>query len=439
MLKRKPLSRRTFLEGVGAMGALIRLPLPPLVAMFNSNGTAYAGGAGPKQTSSLPTRFVYWFNGNGIPERYWIPLETGSDYALTPCLSPLARFQDDIHVVSGLDNPNARLSGVGNAHQRSMSALVSGEKFTGRGAGGHSVDQLIAGRIGRESRFRSLQIGVCQESFGHSMQRNLSWAGPNRPLPPEMIPHNLFDRLFGTRDYGWVERKHSVLDAVSGQAKRLQDLLGRHDQTRLDEYLASIRDMERAIGELPTDYANVVDEPEPGGDPKDYPRLAKLQTDLLVHAFASGQTRVASYMLSKCQSLARFPWLGLAFSRHHEYSHLGGKHAARQQEVMRDICRWHVEEFAYLVAKLKATPEGDGNLLDHSCLLFVHEHAEANDHKNSGHAAIIAGHAGGLVTGRHTPLTGTMGDLYLTLANKALGAEMKEFPTGSRFLGELVA
>ena len=432
------LPRRSFLRGLGLLGAAVRIPLPPLACMFTSNGTAYAADAARGLPSQAPAkRFVYWFNGNGIPERYWIPLETGSDYAMTPCLSPLARFRNDMHVVSGLDNPNGRTSGVGNAHERSMSALVSGEKFTGRGAGGASIDQVIANQIGTDTRFRSLEVGVCQESFGTSMHRNMSWAAKNRPLPPELIPHRLFDRLFGTRDYGWIERKTSVLDAVSEQAGRLQSSLGTEDAQRVDGYLASIRDMERAISGLPEEYAKVVDEPEAGGDPKDYPRIAKLQTDLLAHAFASGQTRVASYMLSKCQSLARFPWLGLSFARHHEYSHMGGAHRARQQEVMRDICRWHVEEFAYLVARLKATPEGDGNLLDNTALLFVHEHAEANNHKNSGHAAILAGHVGRLQTGRHSKLVGTMGDLYRTMAGE-LGADVDSFPTSDRTLSGLV-
>ena len=433
------LPRRSFLRGLGLMGAAIRIPLPPLVSMFTSNGTAYAADPRRGLPAGAPAkRFVYWFNGNGIPERYWIPLETGPDYAMTPCLSPLARLRNDIHIVSGLDNPNARTAGVGNGHERSMSALVSGEKFTGRGAGGTSIDQLVANKIGVDTRFRSLQLGVCQESFGTSIQRNMSWAAKNRPLPPELIPHRLFDRLFGTRDYGWIERKTSVLDAVGEQARRLRGSLGKEDSRRVDGYLASIRDMERAIAGLPEEYAKIVDEPEAGGDPKDYPRIAKLQTDLLAHAFASGQTRVASYMLTKCQSLARFPWLGLSMARHHEYSHLGGSHRLRQQEVMRDICRWHVEEFAYLVAKLKATPEGDGNLLDNTALLFVHEHAEANNHKNSGHAAILAGHVGRLTSGRHSQLVGTMGDLYRTVAGE-VGAELDSFPTSDRALSPLIA
>ena len=140
------------------------------------------------------------------------------------------------------------------------------------------------------------------------------------------------------------------------------------DRQRLDEHLTSVRDLERAIASLPPDYGKNVKEPEDITDLKDWPRIAKLQRDLLVHALASGQTRVASYMLTKCQSLTRFPWLGLLGQpapRLHAHQR---RHRRQQQRIMRDICRWHVEEFAYLLAKLKSIPEGDGNLLDNTCV-----------------------------------------------------------------------
>ncbi len=201
--------------------------VPPLVSMFNSTGTAYAQ-TGPANAAlaekPIETRFVLWFNGNGIPERYWIPTEVGSNYELTPCLAPLAAWRKDVHVLSGVDN--AAASGKGNGHTNSMSGLMTGLDFTGRGPSGPSIDQIIAGKIGGDSRFRSLQIGVAQESFGESMQRNMSWAGYERALPPEMIPHRLFDRLFGAREEGWVNRKRSILDAVGADAAALSGILG---------------------------------------------------------------------------------------------------------------------------------------------------------------------------------------------------------------------
>jgi hypothetical protein len=398
--------------------------------MFNSSGTAYAAD------QTIPSRFVLWFNGNGIPERYWIPGETGEAYSLTPCLSPLARFRERIHVITGLDNPAARKPGPGNDHHRSMSALMSGTAFTGRGAGGPSIDQLIAAQIGGATRFRSLQIGVCQESHGESIHRNMSWAGYDRALPPELVPHNLFDRLFGAREQAWVNRKKSVLDAVREDFADLSGEVGKADKLRLDEHLASVRDLERAIASLPPEYAKV-QEPEPGGDVKDYPRIAKLQSDLLVHALASGQTRVATYMLTKCQSLVRLPWLGYTTLRHHDYTHTNAE-SPQAQRILRDICRWHVEEFAYFMARLKAIPEGDGSLLDHCCLLFLHEHAEANIHKNNGMVAITAGHKR-LATGKHTKVTGTVGDLYLAVANDVMQAGLEGFPTGDAKLARIAS
>jgi Protein of unknown function (DUF1552) len=423
-----PISRRTFLKYVGVAGSVVRIGLPPLGAMFNSRGTAYAG-----DKEAIPTRFVFWFNGNGIPEKYWIPRETGPEYEMTPCLSPLAPFRKDVHVITGLDSPAARLPGPGNSHYPSMSALVSGQVYTGQGAGGASIDQIVARKIGEETRFRSLQIGVSQESFGESIQCNLSWADRDRPLPPEMLPHQLFDRLFGVNEPSWVNRRKSILDAVTEEARSIKTRLGSEDRARMEEYLSSVRELEKSIASLPPEYRTVVERPSEGGDLRDWPRIAKLQSDLLVHALASAQTRVASYMLTKCQGLSRFPWLGHTAQRHHEYTH-GQVETPRGMRILRDICRWHVEEFAYLVGKLKSTPEGESSMLDHTCLLFVHEHAEANPHKNNNLAVIVAGHANSMKTGLHTRTTGTLGDLYLTLAKEVIGAPIGTFPTASRKL-----
>jgi hypothetical protein len=434
--KQRTVSRRFLLKGLAAATqARVWIGLPPLAAMFNGNGSAYGA------QKEIPTRFVLWFNGNGITEKYWIPPETGPDYVLSPCLAPLAPLKQHFHVITGLDNPAARLPGPGNDHHRSMSALMTGTQFTGRGAGGPSIDQAIAHALankpgGVETRFRSLQLGVSQESFGESIQRNMTWAGRDRALPPEMMPAKLFDRLFGMRDSQWIARKHSILDAVREDAGSLRNALGKEDQTRLDEHLSSIRDVERTIASLPPEYHRI--DPPEVEDMKDWPRIARLQSDLLVHALASGQTRIASYMLTKCQGLSRFPWLGYTSARHHDYTHADGKapgaNAPDGQRIMRDICRWHIEEFAYFLGKLRATPEGEKTLLDRCAIVYVHEHAEANDHKNNGMSLIVAGHAGGLKTGLHTRTTGTVADLYLAVANQAMGAGLTTFPSAGKEL-----
>jgi hypothetical protein len=437
--KRNRVSRRVFLRGLTTAHAAITVGVPPLISMFNSNGTAYAAEAKltSKAGSSLDKRYVLWFNGNGIPERYWIPSREGTDYDITPCLSPIARLRDDVLVLSGLDNTYG-----GNGHPQSLCALMTCTQLTSNGPSAPSVDQTLARNIGDKSRFRSLQIGVSQESFGGALQKNMSWAGPNRPLPPEEIPHRLFNRLFGARDQHWIDDKTTILDAIRKDAALLRRGLPKEDELRLDEHLSSIRDLERAIASLPPEYKKVT-EPEEDFDLKDWPRIAKIQSDLLAYALATGQTRVASYMLTKCQGLARFPWLGHTAARHHDYTHKDGKapgeKGAEGQRILRDICRWHVEEFAYLVGKLKSIPEGDGNLLDNTVLLYLHEHAEAGPHKTSGMIALVAGSKNKLALGRHTKIAGTIGDLHLTLADNVIGAGLGKLPTSNRKLTEILA
>ena len=438
--KRNRLSRRVFLRGLTAAHAPIVVGVPPLVSMFNSAGSAYAAETevpGTPAGKAPVKRYVLWFNGNGIPERYWIPGKEGPGYDITPCLSPIARLRDDVLVLSGLDNTHG-----GNGHPQSLCALMTCTPLTSNGPAAASVDQLMARRIGDTSRFRSLQIGVSQESFGGAVQKNMSWAGANRPLPPEEIPHRLFDRLFGARDQAWVNDKTTILDAIRQDAAFLRERLPREDQLRLDEHLSSIRDLERAIVSLPPEYKNVT-EPEQDFDLKDWPRIAKLQSDLLAYALATGQTRVASYMLTKCQGLARFPWLGHTAARHHDYTHKDGKapgeRGAEGQRILRDICRWHVEEFAYLVAKLKSIPEGDGSLLDNTVLTFVHEHAEAGPHKSSGMIALVAGSKRELALGQHKKIAGTIADLHLTIADNVVGAGLGKIPSANRKLTEILA
>jgi hypothetical protein len=341
-----------------------------------------------------------------------------------------------VHVISGIDNVAARLNGQGNGHFTALCGLTTGTSYTGRGASGPSIDQLLAAKIGGKSRFHSLQIGVAQESHGENVHRNMSWAGFERALPPEMIPQNLFDRLFGVKNESWVGRKKSVLDLVMTDVDEITPALGQADRQRLDEHLTSVRDLERAISSLPPDYGKNLKEPEDITDLTDYPRIAKVQSDLLVHAFASGQTRVASYMLTKCQSLTRFPWLGLAGNRHHDYTH-NNAGSAQQQRILRDITRWHVEEFAYLLERMKSIPEGDGNLLDHTCAVYMHEHAEANAHKCNGLAILVAGGAGKMKTGLHTKSHNSIGDVYKTIAEEIFKTPV-EFPTAQEKMTEIV-
>ena len=345
-------------------------------------------------------------------------------------------MREHVHVISGVDNLGARINNQGNGHFTALCGLMCGAMYTGRGAAAPSIDQLLAAKIGTKSRFRSLQIGVAQESHGENVHRNMSWAGYDRALPPEMIPQNLFDRLFGVKNTSWVTRKKSVLDLVKDDVADLQPVLGKADKARLDEHLTSVRDLERAVASLPPDYGKNIKEPEDITDLTDYPKIAKIQSDLVVHAFASGQTRVASYMLTKCQSLTRFPWLGLAGNRHHDYTHSNAG-SPSSQRIMRDITRWHCEEFAYLLERLRAVPEGDGTLLDNTIAISTHEHAEANPHKCRGMAILVAGGGGKIKTGLHTKSHNTIGDVYKTITEEVFHVDVN-FPTAEEKMGWLV-
>ena len=157
------LSRRKFLKGVSLSGAAVRVGLPPLAAMFNASGTAYAAAATSRNAgAAIDTRFLLWFNGNGIPERYWIPRETGPNYELTACLSPLASVRDYVHVISGIDNVAARLGGQGNGHFSALCGLMTGTAYTGRGASGPSIDQLFAKFKNSGFHFKDLLIALVE-------------------------------------------------------------------------------------------------------------------------------------------------------------------------------------------------------------------------------------------------------------------------------------
>ena len=325
--KRVRLSRRIFLKGLTAAQLPVVVGLPPLISMFNSTGTAYAADTPPRAgvTDAIQKRFVIWFNGNGIPERYWIPSNTGANYDITPCLTPIGRLKDDVLVLSGLDNTYG-----GSGHPQSLCALMTCTRLTSTGPGAPSLDQVLAAKIGGEF---ALPFAADRRLAGvvrrrHAEEHELGRRRTGR-CRRKRFRTACSTGLFGARDLGWVNRKRSILDAVAKEGALLRKGLPKEDEMRLDEHLSSIRDLERAIASLPPDYRKVT-APEEDFDMKDWPRVAKLQSDLLAYAFATGQTRVASYMLTKCQGLARFPWLGHTAARHHDYTHKDGKAPGRK-------------------------------------------------------------------------------------------------------------
>ena len=344
--------------------------------------------------------------------------------------------RDYVHVVSGIDNVAARLNGQGNGHFTALCGSMTGTAYTGRGASGPSIDQILAAKMGAKSRFHSLQIGVAQESHGENVQRNMSWAGYDRALPPEMIPQNLFDRLFGVKDQGWIGRKRAFLTWYRRDVAELKPSLGAEDQQRLDEHLSSIRDLERAMASLPPDYGKKLKEPEDITDLTDYPQVAKIQSDLLVQAFATGPDPRGVLHVDQVPEPDPLPLAG-SVRQPAPRLHAQQCRLPRAAGILRDITRWHVEEFSYFLQRLKAVPEGDGNLLDHTCCVYVHEHAEANPHKCNGLAMMVAG--GGIKGDTHTKSHNSVGDVYLTIVEEILKTPLgKDFPTAEEKMPELV-
>ena len=302
-------------------GAAVRVGLPPLAAMFNMqrHGVRRDGEDRRRRSSRASSSGS---TATGFPSTTGSRATSAPDYEITPCLEPLSSLRNDIHVISGIDNPNARVTAPGQRHHKSMSGLVSGTPFTGRGAGGPSIDQVIAGAIGGESRFRSLQIGVCQESFGESIQRNMSWAGYDRALPPEMIPHSLFDRLFGAREQAGSGARRASSTRSATTWRDLQPSLGQADQQRLDEHLTSVRELERAIASLPPDYGKNVKEPEDVARPEGL--AAHREAPVRPPGARAGLGPDARRLLHADQVPEPgrgFPWLGYTRLRHHDYTH----------------------------------------------------------------------------------------------------------------------
>ena len=251
--KRVRLSRRTFLKGLTAARRRSSSACRRWFRCSIRTGTAYAADtpAGEAQ-QAIEKRFVLWFNGNGIPERYWIPAETGADYDMTPCLTPLAPFRRR--------HPRAERArqrsgyGPGNGHPHSMCALMTCTRLTGRGPGGPSIDQVLAAQDRRRIAFPFAADRRLAGIVRRRMQNNMSWAGYDRPLPPEMIPHRCSTACSarGTRA-GSIASGASSTRCAAG-CRRAEEGLPKEDEARLDEHLSSIRDLERAIASLPPDY-----------------------------------------------------------------------------------------------------------------------------------------------------------------------------------------
>jgi hypothetical protein len=372
---------------------------------------------------------------NGMSMPYWFPKTEGPLRELPPTLQSLAAFKDRVLLCGGLaDEPANRVKGGGD-HARSAGTFLTGVPYKiTAGAdvyGSVSMDQIVAKELSKETQLASLELGIesnamlgsCDGGASCAYTNTIAWSTPTTPLPIENDPRAVFERLFGTSgstDRGArlarIEQDRSILDYVNEQLRRLQKVIGPQDKVRVDEYLESVRDVERRIQmaedqnsrELP-----VVDQPV--GIPADYAQHARLMMDMLALAYQTDLTRVSTFMLAKEVSGRSYPEIGVGDS-HHPVSHHQDEPA--KLERLHKINEYHFRQFAYLVDKLSKLPEGNGTMLDHTLFLYGTAISDSNTHFHDDlPIALVGGKAAGINGGRYiryskgTPLT----NLHLTI------------------------
>ena len=417
----KTLPRRTVLRGLGATVAL-----PLLDAMHPA--FTLRGRAAPAPVA----RFQAFYTPNGMAIPYWKPKGEGTGYELSPILGPLASFKDQMIVLSGL-----------NASWNYIHAGASGSFLTGTTRGGTneieiiadvSMDQLLARHFQDETQVPSLQLsldppnnaGACTGNLSCVYTHTLSWRSPTLPLPTESNPRAVFETLFG--DSGTTDRKaraarlqqhKSLLDSVGDKLAALRRELGPGDQTKMEEYTEAIRDVERRIekAEEQSDLALPTLE-QPQGAPSDFEAHYDLMMDLQVLALQSDLTRVIAFMIGKEQSARPYPQIGVP-EAHHPLSHHNDDPTLVAH--MSKINAYHTALFSRYLEKLRATPDGDGNLLDNITILYGSGLSNSTRHSGIDLPLMLAGGgAGRLPSGRHIRYTDepSMANLLVTLMDK---------------------
>jgi hypothetical protein len=443
--------RRTLLRGVGATLAL------PLLERMVPVSTLLARAA-----TTPVVRFCTVYVPNGIVMDRWTPLTEGTGFEFTPTLKALEPFRDHLLVVSGLDNTGARSrSGASGAHAKPAGAFMTGiEPLPTTGSSslqlGISMDQIAANTIGQETPLPSLELGLegadtvngvgtCDVGFSCAYQNRLAWGGPSTPLPVETNPRVVFDRLFGGLDStdpavraARLRRQGSIIDSVLDKVARLQDGLGQRDRAKLDEYLQSVREIERRLQNAEAQGRELPLVESPAGIPVSYDEHARLMFDMQTLALQTDTTRVITFQIGREQSGATYPQIGVSDS-HHPISHHGGD--KNKITSLAKINAYHATLFAYFLEKLASTSDGDGTLLDNVITLYGSAISEGNNHDIRNLPILLAGGgAGRIKSGRHIKYpdeTQRLTNLQLTLLNM-LGVPTEEFgdSTGEQ-LGEL--
>ena len=431
IITKKHLPRRKFLRGLGATVALPLLDsmIPALTAQ--------------ELTVAKPVRRLgIVYVPNGVHMNTWTPPEAGREFSLPSSLEPLAHFQDQMLVVTGLSNKMGDAwpgEGAGD-HARAAGAYLTGvhpKKTEGADLrAGISVDQIAARVMGRETQLSSLElslesresVGSCDPGYACAYANTLSWSSATTPLPMENNPRMVFERLFGgnesTDPEAWRARREedsSILDAVGDKIARLRGDLGHRDQLKLEEYLEAIRNAERRIqmAESQSDRELPVIE-QPAGVPDTFAEHAKIMFDLQLLAYQADLTRVITFMVGHETSQRAYPEIGVP-DAHHPLSHHGG--SAEKIEKLIRVNRYHTEMFAYYIGRLRNTADGDGSLLDHSTILYGSGMSDGNGHNHHNLPTMLVGGGAGTINGgRHInfprekeiPVT----NLFLDMLNK---------------------
>jgi Protein of unknown function (DUF1552) len=394
--------RRTFLRGVGVTMAL---PWLESLAELDTGSAAAEAGA----TAAFPKRFAVFFMGNGISPPHWWAKGTGEAMELGKSLAPLEPIKGKINFVNGLFNKQATGHGI---HPAMTGNLLSGVPIQ-KGAiihGGISIDQVLANHIGQDTLQPSMVLaceqpmtGYHETNFSNAYSSHISWESPDSPVPNEIYPSLAFDSLF---ENGGSLRNLSLLDRVKEHAQKLGRRISSSDKAKLDEYLGSVREVETSIERMRADKDKAderardagrpvftMQRPE-NGLPEDLREHIRLMYDIIALGFQTDKTRVASLLLARDLSALYYPFLGVK----------NGHHGASHHDTTDDyesITRFHVSQLAYLAQRLDKMPEGEGSVLDHSCLMFISNMWSGTKHDNMKVPVITIGGLGGtLETGR---------------------------------------
>jgi len=434
------LSRRTFLRGAG-----VSMALPWMESMSVWGDESKSRKSEP--ASQAPVRLAVLFAGNGFHAGEWWAKGEGKQMELGAVLSPIAEFREKLLLVGGLHNAQAL---KGNIHSSQTGNLLSGAPLADGGAirSGTSFDQVIAQRYGRSTKVSSLVLGCERSNPGihknYSMlySSHISWSSPTAPTPLELYPALAFDRLFKNQTQ---RGERSVLDAILGEAKRFGKKISRRDQQKLDEYLNSVREVERRIaragqrGELqgwrPTLEKPNIPRP-PQGIPQNIADHMRLMCDIVVLAFQTDSTRVCTLKLNNDHSYLQFPHLGVEVG-HHELSH---SDRGKKSPDWRKVNHFFMEQYAYIARKLDAIQEGERTALDNSMLMMCSS-MMSGIHDATKLPVAVLGRAGGrLKSGRVLDYLGKpnrqMCNLYLSLMDKC-GIHLKSFGDSTERLAEV--